>query len=227
LIADSNSYKAINVELLNIMKSTALLSLAVIFSLATAPILFAQGNDPATNAARQGAEAAKKGDWDKAVELFRKAAGMNGKWNHDLNSALQHRGLASLKENQFQEALNDFTDALKLNPRDTGTIERRAYVEMKLNDFDQALADYSEAIKINPKEARYYNLRAYIYETKKDYKNAMADTDHALKLDPKNAEAQGRKDRLTKILTALPGLPGATPIAAPPQTPRPSPTPKK
>jgi tetratricopeptide (TPR) repeat protein len=209
------------------MKPTVLLSLAVVFYLATAPALLAQGNDPATNAARQGSEAAKNSDWDKAVDSFRKAAQMNGKWNHDLNAALQHRGLASLKENKFQEALTDFSDALKLNPRDTGTIERRAYVEMKLNDFDKALADYNEAIKINPKEIRYYNLRAYIYETKKDTKNAMADTDHVLKLDPKNAEAQGRKDRITKVQNVESGLPGATPIPPPPQTPKPSATPKK
>jgi tetratricopeptide (TPR) repeat protein len=209
------------------MKSTTTLSLAVVLSLATAPLLRAQGNDPATNAARQGSEAAKNGDWDKAVDSFRKAAGMNGKWNRDLSAALQHRGLTRLKENKFPEAIADFTDALKLNPRDAGILERRAYVEMKINDFDKALADYSEAIKINPREPRYYNLRSYIYETKNDTKNAMADTDHVLKMDPNNAEAKARKDRLTKIQSIQPGLPGNTPIPAPPQTSRPSPTPKR
>lgn len=218
---------AINVELLNMMKSATLLSFVIVFSLASAPIVCAQGNDPATNTARQGSEAAKNGDWDKAVDSFRKAAEMNGKWNRDLSTALQHRGLAYLKDNKFPEAIADFTDALKLNPRDTGILERRAYVEMKISDFDKALADYNEAIRINPKEARYYNLRSYIYETKKDLKNSMADTDHVLKLDPNNAEAKDRKERLNKILNAPAGLPGATPIPPPPQTPRPSPSPKK
>jgi tetratricopeptide (TPR) repeat protein len=218
---------AINVEPLNMMKSTILVSVAVILSLATAPLLRAQGNDPATNAARQGSEAAKNGDWDKAVDSFRKAANMNGKWHHDLEAALQHRGLAYLKDNKFPEAIADFSAALKLNPRDTAILERRAYVEMKVNDFDKALADYSEAMKINPKEVRYYNLRGYIYELKSDVKNSMADTDYVLKADPNNAEAKARKDRLNKILAVQATLPGATPIAAPPQTPRPKPTPKK
>lgn len=218
---------AINVEPIRKMKTTTILSFAVVLSLATAPILRAQGNDPATNAARQGAEAAKNGDWDKAVDSFRKAAGMNGKFNRDLAAALQHRGLNYLKNNSFPEAIADFSDALKVNPRDAGILERRAYVEMKMNDFDKALEDYTAAIKINPKEVRYYNLRSYIYETKKDLKNSMADTDHALKIDPNNAEAKERKDRLTRIQNAPPGLPGATPIAPPPQTPKPSPTPKK
>ena len=52
----------------------------------------AQGNDPATNAARQGSEAAKNGDWDKAVDSFRKAVGDEREMESDLNSrALQHR----------------------------------------------------------------------------------------------------------------------------------------
>ena len=65
-----------------------------------------------------------------------------------------------MKSNKFPEAMTDFTDALKLNPRDTGILERRAYVEMKMNDFDKALADYTEAIKINPREMRYYYYAA-------------------------------------------------------------------
>ncbi len=213
------------------MKPKTILSLAVLLSLAAAPLLRAQGNDPATNAARQGAEAAKNGDWDKAVDSFRKAAGMNGKYNRDLGATLQHRGLNSLKDNKFPQALADFTDALKLNPHDTGILERRAYVEMKMNDLDKALADYNEAIRINPREKRYYLLRSYIYETKNDVKNSMADTEQVLKMDPNNVEAKARKDRLNRILEIKAnqekGLPGATPIPPPPQTPKPSPTPKK
>jgi tetratricopeptide (TPR) repeat protein len=211
------------------MKPKTIVSFAIVLSLATAPSLLAQGNDPATNAARQGSEAAKNGDWNKAVDSFRKAAGMNGKWNHDLDSALQHRGLAYMKDNKFPEAVADFTDALKLNPRDTGILERRAYVEMKMNDFAKALADYDEAIRINPREKRYYLLRGYIYETKNDVKNSMADTEQVLTMDPNNVEAKARKDRLNKILEIKAnqeaGLPGSTPIAAPPQKPKPSPSP--
>jgi tetratricopeptide (TPR) repeat protein len=93
------------------------------------------------------------------------------------------------------------------------------------------LADYDEAIRINPREKRYYLLRSYIYETQNDVKNSMADTEQVLTIDPNNVEAKARKDRLNRILEIKKnqeaGLPGATPIPAPPQTPRPSPSPKK
>ncbi len=204
-----------------------LFSLAIAFSLMTAPLLRAQGNDPATNVAREGSEAAKAGDWDKAVESFRKAAEMNKKWNTDLVAALQQRASASMKQNRFQEAATDFTEALKIKPNDPAIHERRAYTEMKLSQMDQALADYSDAIKINPKEVRYYLLRSYIYETKNDAKNSMTDTDQVLKLDPNNAEAKARKERLLKIQQLKANEPGSTPIPAPSPTATPSPKKKK
>ncbi len=200
-------------------------SLAIALSLISAPLLRAQGNDPATKTAHDGSEAAKAGDWDKAVDSFRKAAEMNKKWNNDLAAALQQRASASMKQNQFQEAATDFTEALKIKSNDAGIHERRAYAEIKLGQMDAALADYNDAIKMNPKEARYYNIRAYIYETKKDYKNSAADTDHVLKMDPNNAEAKGRKDRLAKIQELQNNQVGATPIPAPSGTPTPTATP--
>lgn len=200
-------------------------SLAIALSVISAPLLHAQGNDPATKEAREGSEAAKAGDWDKAIEAFRKAYEMNHKWGGDLAAALQQRASASMKQNQFQEAQTDFTEALKIKPHDAGIHERRAYAEMKLGQMDQALADYNEAIKIDPKEIRYYQIRSYIYEQKKDYKNSLADTDRILKMDPNNAEAKARKDRINKIQELANNQVGATPIPAPPSTPTPSPTP--
>jgi tetratricopeptide (TPR) repeat protein len=204
------------------MKPIFTFSLAIALSLGV-PMAHAQKNDEATNLARQGSQAAKGGDWDKAIDAFRKAADMDRKWASSLEAALQQRGAAYASQQKFPEAAADFTEALKINPRDAGIHERRAYVEMKLNDLDKALEDYSEAIKINPKEIRYYLPRSYIYETKGDLKNAMADTDHILKVDKNNAEAKSRKERLQKIETmkanAAANAPGPTPIAAPPAPP--------
>ncbi len=162
----------------------------------------AQGNPEATNQARQGSEAARSGDWDKAIDSFRKATDLDKKHAPNLAAALQQRGAANMSQQRFTEAAEDFTEALKINPNDAGTYERRAYVEMKMNDYDKALADYSEAIKHNPRDARYYNLRAYILETKSDVNGATADTEKALKIDKHNAEALARKERLQKIQAA-------------------------
>jgi tetratricopeptide (TPR) repeat protein len=207
------------------MKSISALCLALALCVTAPRFSQAQGKeDEATKIARSGSEAAKSGDWDKAVEEFRKAAEKDHKWNANLVAALQQRGAGYMKDQKWAEAAADFSEALKINPRDAGVHERRAYVEMKSNQYDQALEDYNEAIQINPHEARYYNFRAFIYETKGDVKNSMADTDHALKIDKDNAEAKARKERLEKILKIQANQQanqvGATPIPAPSGQPK-------
>ena len=150
----------------------------------------------ANKLARDGAEASKNQDWDKAVDLLRKATGLDHKYAPNLAAVYQQRAYASATSQQFQDALNDYGEAVKITPEDARIYEQRAAVEMKLNDNDKALADYSEAIKLKPNEVRYYLYRSYIYEIKGDTKNSMADTEKVLKLDPKNQEAKARQDRL-------------------------------
>ena len=150
----------------------------------------------ANKLARDGAEASKNQEWDKAVDLLRKATALDHKYAPNLAAVYQQRGYAAATNQQFQDAISDFGEAIKINPEDPRIYEQRAAVEMKLNDMDKALADYSEAIKLKPNEVRYYLYRSYIYETKADIKNSMADTEKVLKIDPNNQEAKSRKTRL-------------------------------
>ena len=168
------------------------------------------------NYSREGFEATEAKDWDKAIDAFRKATELDRKQEPNLVSALQHRGMEHTTQQQYPEAIADFSEALKLKPDDAGIYERRAYVEMKTNAYDKALADYSEAIRLRPNEVRYYLLRGYIYETKDDIKSSMADTEQALKLDPNNQEAKSRKSRLETLQS----------LNAPPSPPRPASSPK-
>lgn len=202
------------------IKQISVLGVAMVFGLTLSNVVQAAEKEPeSTKIARDGSEAAKANDWDKAVDAFRKAAEMDHKWAPSLSAALQQRAAKSREQQNFQGAEADLTEAMKVAPKDAGIHERRAYAEMKLNKMDAALADYSDAIKLNPKEIRYYLLRSYIYETKGDIKNSMADTDHVLSIDKDNAEAKARKERLQKIETmkanAQANAPGATPIPPP------------
>src|SRR5213075_1024806 len=156
----------------------------------------------ANKLAREGAEASKNQEWDKAIELLRKATDLDHKYADELSAVYQQRGYADATNQQFQDAINDYGEAIKLTPQDVRVYEQRAAVEMKLQDYDKALADYSEVIKLKPDEVRYLNYRAYIYELKKDYKNSRGDTEKVLKIDPKNQEAASRKSRLEAIQAA-------------------------
>jgi tetratricopeptide (TPR) repeat protein len=184
----------------------------------------AKKNVEANKLAREGAEAAKNQDWDKAVELLRKASAMDHKYSDELAAVYQRRGYADASQQKYQDAITEYGEALKLTPQDVRIYEQRAAVEMKIEDYDKALADYSEIIKLKPNEVRYYNYRAYIYEIKNDMQNATAETERALKLDSNNQEAKARKQRLEQKVAANPTL---TPTPTPTGSPNPSPHGKK
>jgi tetratricopeptide (TPR) repeat protein len=202
------------------MKKYFTLTLIMALAVSVSQVANAQANKEANKIAREGAEAAKNQDWDKAVELLRKATALDRKYAPNLAAVYQQRGYAAATNQQLQDAIGDYGEAIKINPDDARIYEQRAAIEMKVNDTDKALADYSEAIKLKPNEVRYYLYRSYIYETKNDTKNSMADAEKVLKLDPKNQEAKARKDRLLareaqKVpFTPIPAHPARTSPAA-------------
>jgi tetratricopeptide (TPR) repeat protein len=115
-------------------------------------------NPEANRLAREGAEAAKNQDFDKAVDLLQKATGMDHKYADELSAVYQQRAYASAKDQKYGDAINDYEEALKLTPQQAARIrEQRAAVEMKIQDYDKALADYSELIKEKPTEIKYLN----------------------------------------------------------------------
>jgi tetratricopeptide (TPR) repeat protein len=176
-------------------------------------------NPEANRLAREGAEAAKSQDFDKAVDLLKKATAMDHKYADELSAVYQQRGYAAAKDQRYGDAITDYDEALKLTPQQAARIhEQRAAVEMKIQDYDKALADYSELIKQKPNEIKYLSYRAYIYELKNDLQNSMADNEKILKMDPNNQDAKSRKQRLEQKIAER------TPLTPPPRSPTASPS---
>src|SRR5262249_43924936 len=120
-------------------------------------------NPEANRLAREGAEAAKSQDWDKAVDLLKKATAMDHKYADELSAVYQQRGYAAANEQRYGDAISDYDEALKLTPQQALRIhEQRAAAEIKIPDYHKALADYSELIKLNPTDTKYLNYRPHI-----------------------------------------------------------------
>ena len=203
------------------MKTLFVVCLVTTFGLSMARSAQQEGSPEAAKIAREGSQAAKDQDWNKAIERFRKASEMDRKYTANLGIAYQQRAYSYANDQRFQDALNDLSEAIRINPRDAHAFEQRAAIEMKMIDYEKALADYGAAININPGEIKYHLYRGYIYELRGDIPNAMAETDAALKISSKNKEALERKQRLQKIQSATaPTVPSnAPPVAAPPKKP--------
>jgi tetratricopeptide (TPR) repeat protein len=174
---------------------------AMALALSAAPLL-GQGNQEAANATKEGIEASKAKDWDKAVTAFRKATQMDNRYAPNLVSALRHRAIVYREQQKFPEAAADLSDAIKIKPDDADIFEQRGYIEMQMKDYDKALTDYTQAIKLSPNQAKYYQARAYILQNKNDFNGALGDVNKVLSIDPENANAQQSKRFLDAKLHA-------------------------
>src|SRR5215475_3455586 len=200
-------------------RSFALIVVAALSLCASQVSQAAEKKSPEANKlAVEGAKAAKSEDFDKAVDLLKKATAMDHKYADELSAVYQQRGYAAAKDQRYGDAISDYEEALRLTPEQAPRIhEQRAAVEMKIQDYDKALADYSELIKQKPNEVKYLTYRAYIYEVKGDLQNATADNEKILKADPNNQDAKARKERIEKKLAEM------VSVTPPPRSPTPSP----
>ena len=95
-------------------------------------------NPEANKLALQGAEAAKSQDWDKAVDLLKKATAMDHKYGDELSAVYQRRGYAAANEQRYGDAINDYNEALKLTPQEAPRIhEQRAAVAELVAEFPE------------------------------------------------------------------------------------------
>src|SRR5438128_8279003 len=109
------------------MKKSFVFTLVTALALCATEVYSAEPNkntNEANRLAREGAEAAKSQDWDKAVELLRKATAMDHKYSDELAAVYQQRGYAGASNQQFQDAINDYSEALKLTPQNVRIYEQ-------------------------------------------------------------------------------------------------------
>ena len=103
--------------------------------------------------------------------------------------AYQVRGAAYYGKGDYDNALQDYSSAIRLDPQDVWSLTKRGGAYAKKKDFERALAELATAIHLNPKDESLYRTRGFIYATKEDWEKAIADYSQALLLDPKNSDA--------------------------------------
>jgi tetratricopeptide (TPR) repeat protein len=108
-----------------------------------------------------------------------------------------------------QQAVQEFSKAIRLNPKYQYAYFARAVAYKQLNEVQGALVDYNQFILLNPKNSSVYNNRAILKDDNlNDVQGALADYNQAILLNPKYSEAYNnrailKKDKLNDIQGAL------------------------
>ncbi|MFN9615001.1 MAG: tetratricopeptide repeat protein, partial [Dolichospermum sp.] len=114
---------------------------------------------------------------NKAIELSPRAA------------FYLNRGNVRYQLGDKQGAIDDYTQAIKINPNLAQAYYNRGIVRDDLGDKPGAIDDYNLAIKFNPNLAQAYNNRGNVRYDLGDNQGAIDDYNLVIKIDPNDAHA--------------------------------------
>ena len=96
------------------------------------------------------------------------------------------RGVSYSKLKQYDQALLDFNESIKLNPKNSNAYLEKGNLFLSMTKFDNAIEEYSSAIALSPESfVLAYRSRSRAYCAKGDYESAVKDLKKCLSINPK------------------------------------------
>ena len=114
----------------------------------------------------------------------------SGRWHGPgLAWAFNNRGNGYRMKEEYDRAIADYTDAIRIDPTYVFAFKNRGSVYQHQGDLDRAIADYSEAVRLDPAFAIAFANRASAYQEKGDFDRAIADFTTLIRLSPRDSKA--------------------------------------
>lgn len=122
------------------------------------------------------------GDLLGALRVVHEIQGMVAKapWLYQL------RGLIHYDLKRFDEAFEDFSKAIALNPKYGFAYMNRGDLYQQRGQLEQALSDYSTAVQLRPNYFPAYFSRSKVYQRLGRWTEALSDCAKMIQLKPKN-----------------------------------------
>ncbi|MDR3166738.1 MAG: tetratricopeptide repeat protein [Treponema sp.] len=112
----------------------------------------------------------------------------------------KHRGMANFARSQYEDAIEDFTQSLKLDPSSYKSAYYRGVVRAVLWRYTDAIEDFTQSLAINPYQSFCLYRRGQAYYHLEDYPAALADCEAALALEPESESTRKFREILLEKL---------------------------
>jgi tetratricopeptide (TPR) repeat protein len=104
-------------------------------------------------------------------------------------TAYIRRAVAHGKAGEYDKAVTDFSEAIRLEPNNAVAYRGRGLALCELSQFEKAVSDFTEAIRLDPSVGSYW-FRGLAYFRNKEYAKALPDCTEAIRLDPSALKAR-------------------------------------
>ena len=122
-------------------------------------------------------------------------------WGHAGSPAvmlLLSRGMRELHAGAMTDAIEDFGDAIVLDPSMAEAYRERAVARYQAGDVPGAIADLQAAVQHEPRNFAAYETLSHIAEDSEDWKGAYAAWQKVMEIAPKTPDGQQRLNDLKR-----------------------------
>lgn len=134
--------------------------------------------------------ASPHGDLDQNIAACDRIIGLYAPTDPNLSLIYQGRGYQYEKQNNFRKALEDYSEAIRINPKNAGALLSRGTRHLNLKSFQQAVDDLSKSIEADPSQRNAWYNRGIAHFNLKNNAFAIRDFQQALKIQPNDTDSK-------------------------------------
>ncbi|MCY4403209.1 MAG: tetratricopeptide repeat protein [Candidatus Poribacteria bacterium] len=132
----------------------------------------------------------RDGNVTDAIEKWRSIANTaKGVDNELVARAFFSIGFLHSEQNETDQALSAYDEAIRLNPDYAQAYNSRGIVKSKLGEPTNAIVDYTEAVRLKPDFTEAYINRGNAKRSLGKHRDAIIDYDEAIRINPNSAAA--------------------------------------
>ena len=146
--------------------------------------------------------------------------------DQQLAGTFYNRGIAYFDKGDHDRAIQDYTQALRLNPNFAAAFNNRGNAYAAKDDYDRAIQDYTQALRLNPNFTAAFRHRGWARFAQGQFAAAVPDLARAAQLAPADIQSvlwlyvaqsragQGGRDDLARAAARLNLAPWPGPVVS-------------
>nr|XP_009935834.1 PREDICTED: sperm-associated antigen 1 [Opisthocomus hoazin] len=117
-----------------------------------------------------------------------------------LFKTLKNEGNDFVKKGKYEEAVNKYSECMKLNTEECTIYTNRALCYLKLYKYEEAKQDCDHVLQIEDSNIKAFYRRALAYKGLQNYRASVDDFSRVLLIDPNVLEAKKELEEVTQLL---------------------------